>query len=76
MLFYEDDPKPLLPTVPPSIISSTKWLSEGPADVCNLWDAGKLVKRLERQLRNMNKKHWTGIAFHQILFCEIQQQWL
>ncbi|XP_045866781.1 ENTH domain-containing protein 1 [Meles meles] len=39
MLFYEDDPKPLLPTIPPSIISSTKWLSEGPADVCNLWDA-------------------------------------
>ncbi|XP_022374556.1 ENTH domain-containing protein 1 [Enhydra lutris kenyoni] len=39
MLFYEDEPKPLLPTIPPSIISSTKWLSEGPADVCNLWDA-------------------------------------
>ncbi|CAD7677116.1 unnamed protein product [Nyctereutes procyonoides] len=38
MLFYEDDPKPLLPTVPPSIISSTI-SSEGPADVCNLWDA-------------------------------------
>lgn len=57
MLFYEDDPKPLLPTIPPSIISSTKWLSEGPADVCNLWDAGKLVKRLERRLRNMNKQH-------------------
>ncbi|XP_073738850.1 ENTH domain-containing protein 1 isoform X2 [Callorhinus ursinus] len=39
MLFCEDDPKPLLPTIPPSIISSTKWLSEGLADVCNLWDA-------------------------------------
>ncbi|CAK7296879.1 ENTH domain-containing protein 1 [Vulpes lagopus] len=38
MLFYEDDPKPLLPTVPPSIISSTI-SSEGPAEVCNLWDA-------------------------------------
>ncbi|XP_038406426.1 ENTH domain-containing protein 1 isoform X1 [Canis lupus familiaris] len=38
MLFYEDDPKPLLPTVPPSIISSTI-SSEGPADICNLWDA-------------------------------------
>lgn len=44
MLFYEDDPKPPLLTIPPSIISSTRWLSEGPADVCNLWDAGKLVK--------------------------------
>ncbi|EFB26752.1 hypothetical protein PANDA_002538, partial [Ailuropoda melanoleuca] len=39
MLFYEDDPKPPLLTIPPSIISSTRWLSEGPADVCNLWDA-------------------------------------
>ncbi|XP_007102391.2 ENTH domain-containing protein 1 [Physeter macrocephalus] len=39
MLFYEDDPKPVLPTIPTSIISSTTWLSEGQRDVCNLWDA-------------------------------------
>ncbi|KAM5251224.1 ENTH domain-containing protein 1 [Hipposideros larvatus] len=39
MLFYEDDPKPLLPATPPAIISSTAWLSEGQAGVCNLWDA-------------------------------------
>ncbi|XP_068417973.1 ENTH domain-containing protein 1 [Eschrichtius robustus] len=39
MLFYEDDPKPVLPTIPTSIISSTTWLSEGQTDVCNLWDA-------------------------------------
>ncbi|KAM9073624.1 LOW QUALITY PROTEIN: ENTH domain-containing protein 1 [Megaptera novaeangliae] len=39
MLFYEDDPKPVLPTIPASIISSTTWLSEGQTDVCNLWDA-------------------------------------
>uniref|UniRef100_A0A8C0D1F9 ENTH domain containing 1 n=1 Tax=Balaenoptera musculus TaxID=9771 RepID=A0A8C0D1F9_BALMU len=38
MLFYEDDPKPVLPTIPTSIISSTTWLSEA-KDVCNLWDA-------------------------------------
>ncbi|XP_010981853.1 ENTH domain-containing protein 1 [Camelus dromedarius] len=38
MLFYEDDPKPVLPTVPTSIISSTTWLSEGPTD-CNLLHA-------------------------------------
>uniref|UniRef100_A0A8D2DCC9 ENTH domain containing 1 n=1 Tax=Sciurus vulgaris TaxID=55149 RepID=A0A8D2DCC9_SCIVU len=38
MLFYDEDPNPLLPTVPPSIISSTRWLSEGQAEVCNLWD--------------------------------------
>ncbi|KAF6339273.1 ENTH domain containing 1 [Rhinolophus ferrumequinum] len=39
MLFYEDDPKPLLPAAPPAIISSITWLSEGQADVCNLWNA-------------------------------------
>lgn len=44
MLFYEDDPKPVLPTVPPPVISSTKLLSEEQADVCNLCDAGKLSK--------------------------------
>uniref|UniRef100_A0A8C6BUE9 ENTH domain containing 1 n=1 Tax=Monodon monoceros TaxID=40151 RepID=A0A8C6BUE9_MONMO len=38
MLFYEDDPKPVLPTIPTSIISSTTWLSEA-KDVCDLWDA-------------------------------------
>ncbi|XP_059969933.1 ENTH domain-containing protein 1 [Mesoplodon densirostris] len=39
MLFNEDDPKPVLPTVPTSIISSTTWSSEGQTDVYNLWDA-------------------------------------
>ncbi|XP_036106661.1 ENTH domain-containing protein 1 [Molossus molossus] len=39
MLFYEDDLKPLLPTVPPAIISSPTWLSEGQAEDCNHWDA-------------------------------------
>uniref|UniRef100_A0A673UBY7 ENTH domain containing 1 n=1 Tax=Suricata suricatta TaxID=37032 RepID=A0A673UBY7_SURSU len=39
MLFYEDDPKPVLPTIPPSVISSTKWLSAEQADICNLCDA-------------------------------------
>ncbi|EPQ10884.1 ENTH domain-containing protein 1 [Myotis brandtii] len=39
MLFYEDDPKPLLPTIPPAIISSSTWLSEGQAEDCNLWNA-------------------------------------
>ncbi|XP_060980180.1 ENTH domain-containing protein 1 [Dama dama] len=29
MLFCEDDPKPVLPTIPTSIISSMAWLSEG-----------------------------------------------
>ncbi|XP_072829664.1 ENTH domain-containing protein 1 isoform X3 [Vicugna pacos] len=38
MLFYEDNPKPVLPAVRTSIISSTMWLSEGPTD-CNLSDA-------------------------------------
>lgn len=44
ILFYEDDPEPLLPTTPPAIISSTTWLSEGQADAGNLRDAGELVK--------------------------------
>ncbi|XP_006098622.1 ENTH domain-containing protein 1 [Myotis lucifugus] len=39
MLFYEDDPKPLLPTISPAIISSSTWLSEGQAEDCNLWNA-------------------------------------
>ncbi|XP_054438521.1 ENTH domain-containing protein 1 [Pteronotus mesoamericanus] len=38
MLFYDDDPKPLLPTAPSALVSSTAWLSEGRAEVCNLWD--------------------------------------
>ncbi|XP_069855691.1 ENTH domain-containing protein 1 isoform X2 [Dipodomys merriami] len=38
MLFYDEDPKPILPTVPPCIISSTTSLSEGEAEVCNIWD--------------------------------------
>ncbi|XP_076709444.2 ENTH domain-containing protein 1 [Callospermophilus lateralis] len=36
MQFYDEDPKP---TLPPSIISSSRWLSEGQAEVCSLWDA-------------------------------------
>lgn len=47
MLFYEDDPKPLLPTNPPAIISSPTWLSEGQAEDCNLWNIGTLVKEQE-----------------------------
>ncbi|KAG5212732.1 hypothetical protein JEQ12_015161 [Ovis aries] len=38
MLFCEDDPKPVLPIIPTSIISSTAWLSEGQTDVYNLLD--------------------------------------
>ncbi|KAM9683741.1 ENTH domain-containing protein 1 [Dama dama] len=40
MLFCEDDPKPVLPTIPTSIISSMAWLSEGQTDVYNRWDTG------------------------------------
>lgn len=47
MLFYEDDPEPLSPTIPPTIISSTVWLSEGQAGAGNPWDAGELVKEQE-----------------------------
>uniref|UniRef100_A0A8D2H5H6 ENTH domain containing 1 n=1 Tax=Urocitellus parryii TaxID=9999 RepID=A0A8D2H5H6_UROPR len=36
MRFYDEDPKP---TLPPSIISSSRWLSEGQAEVYSLWDA-------------------------------------
>ncbi|XP_070362941.1 ENTH domain-containing protein 1 isoform X1 [Equus asinus] len=39
MLFCEDDPQPLLPAIPPAILSPTTWLSEGQADICHLWDA-------------------------------------
>ncbi|XP_045691034.1 ENTH domain-containing protein 1 [Phyllostomus hastatus] len=43
MLFYEDDPKPPLLTVPPATASSTTWLSEGQAEVCNLWDTDAVL---------------------------------
>ena len=45
MLFCEDDPKPVLPIIPTSIISSTAWLSEGQTDVYNLLDTGKLKNK-------------------------------
>ncbi|XP_008572405.1 PREDICTED: ENTH domain-containing protein 1 [Galeopterus variegatus] len=44
MLFSDDDPKPLLPEVPPPISASTTWVSEGEAEVCNPSEAGKLVR--------------------------------
>lgn len=68
MLFYEDDPKPLLPAAPPAIISSITWLSEGQADVCNLWNAGKLVKD-RKFTQKYESEHWAGRFF--IRFCEI-----
>ncbi|XP_021496017.1 ENTH domain-containing protein 1 [Meriones unguiculatus] len=37
-LLHDEYPKQLLPTIPPSITSPTSWLSEGEAEVCNLWD--------------------------------------
>ncbi|KAM8779856.1 ENTH domain-containing protein 1 [Rhynchonycteris naso] len=49
ILFYDDDPKPLLPTIPPGLISSTTWLSEGQAEVCNLWDADVVPTPLEEK---------------------------
>nr|XP_058165227.1 ENTH domain-containing protein 1 isoform X1 [Dasypus novemcinctus] len=48
MLFCDDDPKPLLPSIPPSIISSTTWLSEGEAEVCNLWGADAMPTPSEK----------------------------
>lgn len=67
MLFYEDDPEPLSPTIPPTIISSTVWLSEGQAGAGNLWDAGELKNR------KFTQKHESETVefFPQILFREI-----
>ncbi|KAM6214989.1 ENTH domain-containing protein 1 [Rhynchocyon petersi] len=42
LLLCDDDPAPLLPTIPPSVVSSTMWMSEGEEEVCNLWDADSL----------------------------------
>ncbi|XP_004676496.1 PREDICTED: ENTH domain-containing protein 1 [Condylura cristata] len=55
IVFYEDEPKPLLLTVPPSIISSTTQLSEGEADVCNLWDAAPVPTASEKSLSLQTK---------------------
>ncbi|XP_066214582.1 ENTH domain-containing protein 1 [Saccopteryx leptura] len=49
ILFYDDDPQPLLPTIPPGLISSTTWLSEGQAEVCNLLDADVVPTPLEEK---------------------------
>ncbi|XP_003419873.1 ENTH domain-containing protein 1 [Loxodonta africana] len=48
MLFYDDDPEPLLPAIPPSIVSSATWLSEGEPEVCNLWNAGAIPTPSEK----------------------------
>ncbi|XP_062057860.1 ENTH domain-containing protein 1 [Lepus europaeus] len=45
MVFYDDDPKPLLPTVPPSVVSSSARFSAGAAEVCKLQDTGAVPAR-------------------------------
>ncbi|XP_060046858.1 ENTH domain-containing protein 1 isoform X2 [Erinaceus europaeus] len=50
MLFSEEDPKPLLPTVPPSGVSSITWLSEGHEDISNLWDSDTVPTPSEKSL--------------------------
>ncbi|XP_075408735.1 ENTH domain-containing protein 1 [Tenrec ecaudatus] len=39
ILFYDDDPKPPLPTIPPSTVPSAARTSDVEAEVCNLWDS-------------------------------------
>ncbi|XP_007646254.1 ENTH domain-containing protein 1 isoform X2 [Cricetulus griseus] len=67
-LLHDECPKQPLPEIPPSITSPTSWLSEGEAEVCNLWDADavstpsekrpsiqtnmSLAKRLEKTITN------------------------
>ncbi|XP_012656580.1 ENTH domain-containing protein 1 [Otolemur garnettii] len=48
ILFYDEDPKPLLPAIPPSVIPSATLLSEGGPDVCNLLDADTLLTSSEK----------------------------
>ncbi|KAH0518896.1 ENTH domain-containing protein 1 [Microtus ochrogaster] len=38
-LLHDEYPNQLLPAIPPPITSPTFWMSEGEAEVCNLWDA-------------------------------------
>ncbi|XP_002721460.3 ENTH domain-containing protein 1 [Oryctolagus cuniculus] len=40
MVFCDEDPKPLLPAVPPSVVSSHARFSAGAAEVCKLQDTG------------------------------------
>ncbi|KAM7317282.1 hypothetical protein ACRRTK_023584 [Alexandromys fortis] len=67
-LLHDEYPKQPLPAVPPPITSPTSWMSEGEAEVCNLWDTDAmsipsekrpsmqtnmgLVKRLEETITN------------------------
>ncbi|XP_063099766.1 ENTH domain-containing protein 1 isoform X5 [Cavia porcellus] len=39
ILFYDEDPKPSLPIIPPSVLSPTTWLSDGEVEASNLCDA-------------------------------------
>ncbi|KAM6162608.1 ENTH domain-containing protein 1 [Erethizon dorsatum] len=48
ILFYDEDPKPPLPIIPPSIISPTTWLSDGEVEVCNLCDADAMPASSEK----------------------------
>ncbi|XP_032746776.1 ENTH domain-containing protein 1 [Rattus rattus] len=38
LLYSYEQQKPPLPRLPPPLTSPTSWLSEGEAEVCNLWD--------------------------------------
>nr|XP_015853277.2 ENTH domain-containing protein 1 isoform X2 [Peromyscus maniculatus bairdii] len=48
-LLHDECPKQLLPAIPPSITSPTSWLSEGEAEVCNLWDADAVSTPSEKR---------------------------
>ncbi|XP_013367058.1 PREDICTED: ENTH domain-containing protein 1 isoform X2 [Chinchilla lanigera] len=46
IVFYDEDPKPSLPKIPPSVISPTTWLSDGEVEVSTLCDTVKPVKEI------------------------------
>ncbi|XP_040610035.1 ENTH domain-containing protein 1 isoform X1 [Mesocricetus auratus] len=48
-LLHDECPKQLLPEIPPSITSPTSWMSEGEAEVCNLWDTDAVSTPSEKR---------------------------
>ncbi|XP_005379362.1 PREDICTED: ENTH domain-containing protein 1 isoform X1 [Chinchilla lanigera] len=48
IVFYDEDPKPSLPKIPPSVISPTTWLSDGEVEVSTLCDTDAMPTSSEK----------------------------
>jgi hypothetical protein len=56
LLYSYEHPKQPVTRLPPSFTSPASWLSEGEAEICNLWDTGNLATD-EIFFRNRSEMH-------------------